>query len=939
MAKIPTYKSKTTVRSGFRAPQLKDATIPLLQGVNNLAQNHLDKVAATEGKESGFQEMEAGTTTIKQAEAKPNTIRGEAYKEGARASFVAKKKTEYESSLQTLYNENQYDLEAYNKGKDKIRNDLLADTPSSLQQAMTIDFDSTSAKFNRQIGTNQFVRVQQEELKIQTDRITTITNNIEEAILSGGDNVETLVAEATTILDSLYNKQKKIDVDTLSVYTDSLFGVILNAEIMAAFKATPNADKEAFIKMLENKGHKQFLKELKETYGDEIKAALPQFEIPTTISDKVLTGIVSDLNAEFREMVQSRESESIVAKERITNSITEALNDDVPIGEAVPIASIYAMAEENFWDEETIESVLNAHKQGELVQLYTKNHKTMSIDELTSQEDLLKVQLSLLKEDASTESGLKVLAINTALNTIEERKETLKNVIGNSNPYKVLEKDGIIDFDNITDTTHEDLKKRRIETANKLGVPVELIPLVDQNEIKNLTDGLASNDINQVDQTIELIKTLQLDNNISIVTELLEAEGVSTRANIIEIALELPQGAERSMLLEAEIRKDEIKTILSSKKDSSDASDVARKKDIADHINTLNITNLSDKAKAIEFYTTVINYQLANDVDFENARKKADEIYKRGFQPIELANRQSIIVPNSVVTNTEVVKKSIETVNLTINDPIGYNYQCPSGVTFSECETAFQNDVQVDREGTQLIFKSNTTDADLGTTGVTMSMETSPNEAGEVFIAPMIVEMDQSKNAEIVPSNKKAHGWDFAIPKSVTWKKEFKNENIVKNIPEWAKDVNPDDVPLDILQKPLDQTWNTDLKTRYEERDQYEKDIESTKQFYRAFATSSGFIDTGVDNITAYDPEEELVVAGILLKNGQSGSQWTEWELDYLSRFDDLDGLQVPAVKEYVINNWTKLQNDGGYAGKGNGARLSPAASLFLLIKEAERTL
>tara|TARA_R100001510_G_C7653674_1_gene212019 strand:- start:835 stop:3750 length:2916 start_codon:yes stop_codon:yes gene_type:complete len=308
--KIPTYKTQTNFRSGFRAPQLKDATVPILKAVNNLTQDVLDNRAAKEGKEQGFQDVQSGTSTINEAEAKPNTIRGAAYKEGARSSFVAKTKNDYESQLTTLYNEHKLDIEKYNKEKDKLRENILKTTPSSLQQAITLDFDGESSKYTRQIETNIFNREEGEQLKIQTDRLSTLSDKIEDGIVNGAEDTEKMIAEYVDTLNSLYNVQQKFSVKDLSNYSNLLFHNILNAEIMAAYKvAEQNGEGEEFIKKLEEGGYKQFIKEFGTNYGDEIQKAFPQFESPSTISQIELDKIVKNLNSELKEDVKAKSAD------------------------------------------------------------------------------------------------------------------------------------------------------------------------------------------------------------------------------------------------------------------------------------------------------------------------------------------------------------------------------------------------------------------------------------------------------------------------------------------------------------------------------------------------------------------------------------------------------------------------------------------------------
>ena len=187
--KIPTFEPSMKIKSGFKAPVLKDATVSILKSVNDIAQDHLDIKAAEQGQQQGFEQIEKGTIDIKKAMAKPNTIRGAAFKKGASSSFIAKTEQQYETDLAQLKNENIFDIETFNKKAGKLKDEILSKTPASLQQAIGQGFDQKFTKNQIDINTKTFVREKEEELKIETDRIIDLNNRIYEGIISGSDDV------------------------------------------------------------------------------------------------------------------------------------------------------------------------------------------------------------------------------------------------------------------------------------------------------------------------------------------------------------------------------------------------------------------------------------------------------------------------------------------------------------------------------------------------------------------------------------------------------------------------------------------------------------------------------------------------------------------------------------------------------------------------------
>ena len=341
--KIPTYESNMNVQSGFRAPTLQSATDEILKPLINVGNEMLDRQAAKEGKEKGFSDIDKGAVTIEQAEKKSDfTIRGSAYKEGARYSFVSKKRDEIDKSLAEAFRNNQFDLTGYTKERDRLRNELLKTTPASLQQSLATTFDQTASEWTRKTEANIFAREQEEQVTNQTNRINTLIETLNDAIMfpeapgpwnnyGATNSGEAKVAEIFTLLDSLYNKQKVIDVKTLGVYSDLAFSTILQAEIRSAYDAANKQGKgKEFIEKFSNGGHKGFLKDFQSIYADEIKQALPNFEIPSTLSQKEIDSLTNILEKEYNADVKLNESARQSWKLDADNALTNYTQGNEP---------------------------------------------------------------------------------------------------------------------------------------------------------------------------------------------------------------------------------------------------------------------------------------------------------------------------------------------------------------------------------------------------------------------------------------------------------------------------------------------------------------------------------------------------------------------------------------------------------------------------------
>jgi len=941
---IPTYQSQKQISSTFNAPQLQDGTRSILKGINDLAQNHLDKKAAEQGETQGFQDLQSGASTIQQAEAKFGTIRGDAYKKGARTAFVAKTKDDYETRLTQLYDQNKYDIEKFNKESKKLRNEILGKTPSNLQQLIVIDYDNASNRINNSIGSNIFNRQIAEDVKIATDRITNLGSKVEQSILAKPNDPlfgqsETLVAEQFSILNSLYNEQKIIDVATLGQYTQTIFDEILQAEITKAYENTPMQDRENFINnLVKPKTIQSYIDEAKKTYGDEIKQALPQFEIPSTVDDSKIAGLVSDLNIMHKDMVKkfTRERETFINS--FENRITEALEDGIDIKTAVPFSTLEKAQQQFFLSDDEVQQLTDVYTEATLVESYTKNIKKMDHNDLETKVGLIDLDLELMAEDNSPETQIKISAMNKAKNLITDQIETLEKIVNDKNPHKKSGADSI----SLTEGPQsiDDLKIRQQDTADKIGVEnIKLIPLVDDDEIDWFKTNLKSNDINNRIGALELLKQLEIDNNVSILTELdLSLE--------MEIALELPRGEQQNALLEAIITQDEIKSTVeglpTGKTGLGENEKVVDKLAMdSDFVSAHISKGHVEYAKVLGFYDKMINYYIANGVSFQEAKKMTDNMYNQGFNPQALDNGQIIIMPNSPIIDEQAMLNGLDQINFVMSNPILNNYVPNTNMTLSENESAFLQSVTAERQGTQYYFVNSVTDADLGANGGAMTQAGPLTENGKYITYPIIVELDPNKQNKLKPSNTFAYGFDKTI---TGWTQSFNNDMILKDS---VKDIRSQENTFVLdgtsLKEKID-TNNDGIVQKSEMQAYKEKNKTNsadnknkiTAEWYASLALENSYASAGVDSVTVYDPDKEATVNGIMLKNAQEKATWTDWELEYLSQFEDYDLLDNEDARNYVKQEWNDIRSQGGFAGVGTGARLSPSLSLYIILKQWE---
>ena len=151
MAKIPTYTSKRTPTGNIKRPNLPDYSVDIAQKAVKYANKILDIQAEEEGLQEGFEAINEGTTSIQDAEkASSFTIRGSAYKKGARNAYIAKTKTDLESQLTELYADTEINAnsEAFGEKVNQIRENITASTPSSLAPALLPEVDKVLGNYS-----------------------------------------------------------------------------------------------------------------------------------------------------------------------------------------------------------------------------------------------------------------------------------------------------------------------------------------------------------------------------------------------------------------------------------------------------------------------------------------------------------------------------------------------------------------------------------------------------------------------------------------------------------------------------------------------------------------------------------------------------------------------------------------------------------------------
>ena len=893
MAKIPTYQTRALPSGRTPRPNLPDYSVDITRKLVKTSNQILDAKAEREGLQAGFEAIEQGTTTIEQAEASSMTIRGDAFKKGARGAFVAKTKNELETELTKLYadTELQADPEKFATKTAELRDKIANTTPSSIAPLLMPEIDSAIGNYNNRILALSIATEDANNTAIQKDRFETIIIPRIQKNIAEGKRVDTDLGESLAILENLRDTNK-ITMEEFLNNKNILFQTIVEPFFESKFKNAPNgAD---FLEQFKNgEIQDEIMAELYEQYGDEFEAVTGEGSFPKILDEITFDKIESTLTKFVSDGVKSLKTERTVWETGLTTKIEDSIVNGKLVASEINFVELTDQMNELQYNDEEKEALETIWKTGALISEFTENLSTLNMD--TIEERILSVdtQLAELENADATDidTNVKLEALNKAKEYLVAKQSELLTNYADEKIYSYLKvteaetTDTVISElfqKSVFELTEEDLIKRRELAAQQLGLDnVEAMPLLDASEINLLKETLTqATSPEQLRSAIELAGQLNLPANIYL-----------------------------EMKLEPELESMFILNGMQDKTAFNFAAEAYLQK--ADNLKAANITKKDAQTAAVEFLetdtyegikgdVTVVNAMtdlyasfyakaLAQTGDEDQANKIAQSYFQKVFRVEDAFNGQTLLVPNSI-SATEF-GKTLEYAEEMLNNPVKYGIILDTDVGVTDFDLA-ENTIIV-RDGDKLMFQ------------IANKNDITSNDDGNLSYYQI------------------QHGG--------------KNGKAIKEV--LAINVDPKsriNAPTETESNPA---WSVVVADK-SEAPALENNTANWEKHYFDLAVAGGY---GIDNVERFatnieptDRDKQVILTGIAVRMND-GVEFSQDEMNWLNTNypEVFDGMMIPEVQEEIKFLFNVFKESGGYSTLRTGKKLSPLATLYVVHQEA----
>ena len=905
MAKIPTYTSKRTPTGNIKRPNLPDYSVDIAQKAVKYANKIMDIQAEEEGLQQGFEEIDQGTTTIQEAEkASSFTIRGSAYKKGARNAYIAKTKTELEGELSELYANTEINAnsELFNEKVNEIREKITASTPSSLAPALLPEVDKVLGNYSNLVRQNEIQIDDERNTSTLIDRFeTVILPRMEKQILDG-EIVDNDFGEALALIEDLRDRNK-ITTDTFLKYKNTLVSKIITPTFLSELENTQ--DKAKFLEDLQDGNlSEEVMAKIYAEYGDEYEEVFGKDTFPIVLEQSVKDSIVSAVESQLSDQAKNFKAERNVYSDKVGNNIDRVVDEGKLVADEIDFDEMMAGADALGADQEYKDALAYKWKEGVVISYYTRNIDQKGLKDIDASIALIDEEIEKTKDKFDPNSQMKIDALDKAKTIYTNRKNAILTQVADGNMYAVtaiankMSNSSLFFNDDGTSRdfrtlTNEELIKRRDLVAQHLGLNNgEGLPFFDVNEMDTLKAGFDNpTSGSQLIQAVQTVQNLGLENNVNVMGEL--------DLSMEQEALFMVSGDTQSFMAEAIVMKGENKTKIGESYANGElmADGFLQKENIKG--------NPFEENRVKEIYTTLYAHAVARGADDNTASKVAQDYINKAFhfKEIEIgSNEQTILFPKTM--NSNDIDSTIGYIQEVFENPVKYGLDIPSNISASDIN--FADTIILERNGDFLVPVQSPEFA--GDNALTTAYGgfriTHPSETGNHTIETLRIAIDPKKRAQ-PNANNIAHS-GFAIEGEI------------------------------VSDAKLARTDITILGVTTSENVMAEDQTEFVQHYFN-YADSVGYTET-VDEFAfnvANDFANAKAITGITAKNIANPS-WTDDEFEYLAQFEALEGLNNPDVRDYVIAEWEQIIADGGYETLRTGKKLSPIASLYVLVEDAE---
>tara|TARA_R100001443_G_scaffold20616_2_gene32674 strand:+ start:1536 stop:4454 length:2919 start_codon:yes stop_codon:yes gene_type:complete len=875
-------------------PNLPDSSVDIASKVVRVSNKILDAKAEREGLQAGFEAIEQGTQTIDQAEATPMTIRGDAFKKGARDAFVAKTKNELEIELTKLYSDTTIntDPEAFALKTQELRDKIADSTPSSLAPKLLPVVDDAINHYNNKTLALSIATEDANNTATLKDRLfTIIIPRIQENILKG-NRVDSDLGESLGILESLRD-QNKISQEEFLQNKNILFSSVVEPFIRQKFESAE--DKADFLeKFKNNENTAEIMADLYEQYGDEFENAVGEDTFPKTLDIDSYDKLANILEKELNTKIKGLRTERTVYENGFSTKIDEAIKNGDRLENVIDLNDFENELDSLLYSEEDKEALYALYKEGVIVTEYTQNLSSITMNAIEGRIQAVDDKLKLIAGDdqVDADTNIQLMALNKAKGYLVAKQSELLTAYNGGNIYGYLKVNDVETYDttidelfqkNIFELTEADLIKRRELAALQLGIDnVEGMPLLDETEITQVKESLTqATTAKELTSAINLINQMDLPANIYLEMDL--------PAELESLFILSGGGASTSFKFAAEAylgKEDNLKAANISKKDANTVAN-----DFLSDDKFIGITaDVTTKNAMVDVYASFYAKALTTtEGDTEAAERIAKNHFDKAFRIEEVEwNGQNVLIPNNI--STADFNKTLEDAEEILNNPLKYGIMLSENAGITDFDLA-ENTIII-RQGDKLLFQiANKNDLTANDDGnLTYYQIQSNGKNGKAPTETLAINIDPNKRV--------------VAPKDI------------ENNPAWSVIVETD-----------------------KQAPELSKNQNTFENYYIDIAKQGGYeigvVEKFATNIDPTDGDKQLILTGIGVKlnNGSISQDEFNWlNTNYPEVFD---GLMIPEVQAEVQLLYSVFKENGGYSTLRTGKKLSPLATLYIVHQEA----
>tara|TARA_R100001509_G_scaffold143055_2_gene98619 strand:+ start:1409 stop:4207 length:2799 start_codon:yes stop_codon:yes gene_type:complete len=908
MAKIPTYNNMSAPTGRFVKPRVGTAQLQNISKVINFGNEILDDQAAEQGYNQG---IEAQKETLKQGgmelvkQFSPFSIRGKAFKEGAKKAYVSAVKTKTDEKALELYNKHvegpeSYTLEKFNADYEQFKTESLASMPTELQVDLGDYINSQGSRYAQNIFTNQLqIKKQNDVVQIQK-RVNSEVADLSELLRTNGIGLPGEKELAPNILEEqnklIASITSLIDSEILSPSGQYALELELQDSILKsllAFEYDNATDKKAFVNKI-NSGDGSAINEILTETNDLLSGSGSNIKLQSKLS-------VDDV-IKYGSLVTKIHNNKLAIFASDRSKFSDQFTTEIAIlesGNETPYVFDKQRAIELGFDQDTITKYENTYNNAKIISSRVDVAKTMTTTDLsttiqTEQKKLEEAYALPYSEDKINQ--ITILEKTIAAYNKEQKLKLSEIQSGDFN-------DGLVRAGYEVDlTTKEGVETYYTQAAELYGIASNRITL-PSDVIETYKTNF--NNIQTYEQFIGTINTMNSVLGDDRTKQFLADSGIDEEPYgiVFELYKQNPSVAYQTYesIKNSKVLEDSLKQRFVTFDDDVDAWQTVWQEQFDTEL-PFDANINSGIYEGMKAYW-LGQYQ-ASGGNQEKATNSTINFFKNKlFDEVEIMG-SNYLLPKDIDAN--VVKATYEDI---FENPQRYGIFTDSTFTLKEFQDNPENYRPVVKGNTVYIQQ---TEGGQTSARIYQKLPSGQND----FVLSTVGFTSMSKGAETYNKDVEA-----------TWQYD-KSSNFDKDLET-------------ILAPRFKKTSNKNRKIKYDPTsDPDEAAEELRKLFYTQEVKADGkieYADVFAGELTTNPAEQQTLNAiSYYIKDGTM----SPWVLDYLAdNFDFLSDLENDSVKQQVINEWNSanIEKHIKTTSGDTPITMTPLASLSDLVKSIAR--